>query len=105
MDGRLATLRPFNSISVISGLSEADNEKLYYTSDGCAYITSRDACVDCDMYFSNIGQEYPFLQVSEIFLSRPAISAQALKAVSICQALLNIAQSCSFQPLNLLLAM
>ena len=25
--------------------------------------------------FSRIGQEYPFLQVSEIFLSRPAISA------------------------------
>ena len=25
--------------------------------------------------FSPIGQEYPFLQVSEIFLSRPAISA------------------------------
>ena len=26
-------------------------------------------------YFSPIGQEYPFLQVSETFLSRPAISA------------------------------
>ena len=26
-------------------------------------------------YFSPTGQEYPFLQVSEIFLSRPAISA------------------------------
>ena len=25
--------------------------------------------------FSPIGQEYPFLQVSEIFLSRPAVSA------------------------------
>ena len=56
-------------------------------------------------YFSPIGQEYPFLQVSEIFLSRPAISAKAVKAVSICQSLLNIAQPCSFQPLNLLLAM
>ena len=52
-----------------------------------------------------VGQEYPFLQVSEIFLSRPAISASALKAVSICQSLLNIAQPCSFQPLSLLLAM
>ena len=31
-----------------------------------------------DMYkhFSPIGQEYPFLQVSEIFLSRSAVSAQ-----------------------------
>ena len=28
-----------------------------------------------NMYFSPIGQEYPFLQVSGIFLSRPAISA------------------------------
>ena len=28
-----------------------------------------------EVYFSPIGQEYPFLQVSEIFLSRPAISA------------------------------
>ena len=26
-------------------------------------------------HFSRIGQEYPFLQVSEIFLSRPAVSA------------------------------
>ena len=54
--------------------------------------------------FSRNRQEYPFLQVSEIFLSRPAISAQALKAVSVCQSLLSIAQSCSFQPHNLLLA-
>ena len=57
------------------------------------------------VFFSPIGQEYPFLQVSEIFLSRPAISALALKAISICQSLLNIAQPCSFQPLSLLLAM
>ena len=28
-----------------------------------------------EIYFSPIGQEYPFLQVSEIFLSRPAVSA------------------------------
>ena len=28
-----------------------------------------------DSTFSPIGQEYPFLQVSEIFLSQPAISA------------------------------
>ena len=55
--------------------------------------------------FSPTGQEYPFLQVSEIFLSRPAISAWTLKAVSICQSLLNIVQPCSFQPLSLLLAM
>ena len=45
-------------------------------------------------FFSFIGQEYPFLQVSAIFLSRPAVSALALKAVSICQSLFNIAQSC-----------
>ena len=35
----------------------------------------------------------------------PGLLSQALKAVSICQSLLNIAQLCSFQPLNLLLAM
>ena len=28
-----------------------------------------------DSLFSSIGQEYPFLQVSEIFLPRPAVSA------------------------------
>ena len=28
-----------------------------------------------DSFFSPTGQEYPFLYVSEIFLSRPAISA------------------------------
>ena len=28
-----------------------------------------------DSIFSPIGQEYPFLQVSEIFLPRPALSA------------------------------
>ena len=31
--------------------------------------------LDVPYYFSPIGQEYPFLQVSEIFLSRPAVSA------------------------------
>ena len=52
-----------------------------------------------ELIFSPIGQEYPFLLVSEIFLSRPAISAKTLKAVSICQSLLNIAQPCAFYPL------
>ena len=66
---------------------------------------SQTRTVSTDKLFSPIGQEYPFLQVSEIFLSRPAISAQALKAVSICQSLLKIAQPCSFQSLSLLLAM
>ena len=28
-----------------------------------------------EKFFSPIGQEYPFLQVSEIFLSQPAVSA------------------------------
>ena len=34
-----------------------------------------DWTVADDMFFSPIGQEYPFLQVSEIFLSRPVVSA------------------------------
>ena len=34
-----------------------------------------NACNVYDCFFSPIGQEYPFLQVSEIFLSQPVVSA------------------------------
>ena len=74
--------------------------KMVYTS----FTSARDGEVRL-VFISPNGQEYCFLQVSEIFLSLPAISAWALKVVSICQSLLNIAQPYSFQPLNLLLAM
>ena len=52
--------------------------------------------------FSPTGQEYPFLELSENFLSRAAFSAKALKAVLKCQSLLNIAKSCKLHHLHLL---
>ena len=40
-----------------------------------AHSNITSTCTLRDFIFSLIGQEYPFLQVSEIFLSWPAVSA------------------------------
>ena len=42
---------------------------------GGKYDIGMVASLESVPIFSPIGQEYPFLQMSEIFLSRPAISA------------------------------
>ena len=59
------------AISQYSSLTIARERGAYILTTSVSF----DWTVADDMFFSPIGQEYPFLQVSEIFLSRPAVSA------------------------------
>ena len=58
-------------------MSPEEGHNVYFTEEedrheyGAGFLVQKDI----ESAFSPIGQEYLFLKVSEIFLSRPAISA------------------------------